>query len=232
MRRAQPVTLNTAQCKQLDRYARGRQVAVRLALRARIVLLAAHGLENKQIAAQLGSRGSWWPAGARAFSKAASPALQKTPHGPVVHLPSRSRKYSRSSTRPPARNRPTPPTGAAAPWPPRPASALPPWDGFGAPMASSPTASRPSSSAMTRVSPRNSTTSSAYLNPPEHALVLSSRSPKSKPSIAPNPPAAQKGTRPNDDPRLQAQRHDQRQRDRRVHAPTQPPGMVALPALN
>ena len=54
MRRAQPVTLNTAQCKQLDRYARGLQVAVRLALRARIVLLAAHGLENKQIAAQLG----------------------------------------------------------------------------------------------------------------------------------------------------------------------------------
>ena len=54
MRRAQPVTLNTAQCKQLDRYARGRQVAVRLALRARIVLLAAHGLENKQIATQLG----------------------------------------------------------------------------------------------------------------------------------------------------------------------------------
>ncbi len=54
MRRAQPVTLNTAQCKQLDRYARGRQVAVRLALRARIVLLAADGLENKQIAAQLG----------------------------------------------------------------------------------------------------------------------------------------------------------------------------------
>ena len=54
MRRAQPVTLNRAQCKQLDRYARGRQVAVRLALRARIVLLAAHGLENKQIAAQLG----------------------------------------------------------------------------------------------------------------------------------------------------------------------------------
>ena len=115
MRRAQPVTLNTAQCKQLDRYARGRQVAVRLALRARIVLLAAHGLhqpENKQIAAQLVrskamSRGSWWPAGgARAFSKAASPALQKTPHGPVVNLPSRSRKYSRSSTRPPARNRP------------------------------------------------------------------------------------------------------------------------------
>ena len=135
------------------------------------------------------SRGSWWPAGARAFSKAASPALQKTPHGPVVHLPSRSRKYSRSSTRPPARNRPTPPTGAAAPWPPRPASALPPWDGFGAPMASSPTASRPSSSAMTRVSPRNSTTSSDSISIRLSMLWFSRsmRSPKSKPSIAPNP---------------------------------------------
>ena len=54
MRRAHSVTLNTAQRRQLSRYARGRQVAVRLALRARIVLLAADSLENKQIAAQLG----------------------------------------------------------------------------------------------------------------------------------------------------------------------------------
>ena len=54
MRRAHSVTLNTAQRRQLGRYARGRQVAVRLALRARIVLLAAAGFENKQIAAQLG----------------------------------------------------------------------------------------------------------------------------------------------------------------------------------
>ncbi len=54
MRRAQPVTLNAAQRRQLGRYARGRQVAVRLALRARIVLLAADGFQNKQIAEQLG----------------------------------------------------------------------------------------------------------------------------------------------------------------------------------
>ncbi len=53
MRRAQPVTLSAAQRRQLDRYARGRQVAVRLALRVRIVLLAADGFENTQIAAQL-----------------------------------------------------------------------------------------------------------------------------------------------------------------------------------
>ena len=54
MRRAQPVTLNAAQRRQLGRYARGRQVAVRLALRARIVLLAADGFQNKHIAEQLG----------------------------------------------------------------------------------------------------------------------------------------------------------------------------------
>ena len=38
MRRAQPVTLNTAQRRQLGRYALGRQVAVRLALRAKELL--------------------------------------------------------------------------------------------------------------------------------------------------------------------------------------------------
>jgi transposase len=45
--------LTTDQRRQLQRYARGRRVAVRLALRAAIVLLAANGLENKQIATQL-----------------------------------------------------------------------------------------------------------------------------------------------------------------------------------
>ena len=53
MRRAQPVTLTAEQQGQLERYANGRRVAVRLALRSRIILLAADGLENKQIAAQL-----------------------------------------------------------------------------------------------------------------------------------------------------------------------------------
>ncbi len=37
----------------LERFARGRRVPVRLALRARIVLLAAGGLENREIAAEL-----------------------------------------------------------------------------------------------------------------------------------------------------------------------------------
>ncbi len=54
MRRAQPVALNPAQRRQLGGYARGRRVAVRLALRAKIVLRAAEGFENTQIAEQLG----------------------------------------------------------------------------------------------------------------------------------------------------------------------------------
>ena len=53
MRRAEPVPLTQEQRRQLERYANGRRVAVRLALRARIIVLAAAGLENKRIAAQL-----------------------------------------------------------------------------------------------------------------------------------------------------------------------------------
>ena len=53
MRRAQPVALNPTQRRQLQRCARGRRVAVRLALRAKIVLRAAEGFENTQIAEQL-----------------------------------------------------------------------------------------------------------------------------------------------------------------------------------
>jgi transposase len=46
--------LNPQQRAALERLARQRSLPVRLAERARIVLLAANGLENKQIAAQLG----------------------------------------------------------------------------------------------------------------------------------------------------------------------------------
>ena len=53
MRRAPQITLSASQRKQLHGYARGRRVAVRLALRAKIILLAAEDWQNKQIAAQL-----------------------------------------------------------------------------------------------------------------------------------------------------------------------------------
>ena len=53
MRTAPRVKLTETERRQLNRYASGRHVAVRLALRAKIVLRAADGLQNKQIAQQV-----------------------------------------------------------------------------------------------------------------------------------------------------------------------------------
>jgi len=54
MRVAAAISLTEQQRQQLESYARGRSVAVRLALRANMILLAADGLENRQIAEQVG----------------------------------------------------------------------------------------------------------------------------------------------------------------------------------
>jgi transposase len=54
MRTAAPVELNPEQRTALERIARQRSLPARLVERARIVLRAADGLENKQIAAQMG----------------------------------------------------------------------------------------------------------------------------------------------------------------------------------
>ena len=54
MRTASPVRLNPEQKTTLERIARQRSLPARLVERARIVLRAAEGLENKQIAAQMG----------------------------------------------------------------------------------------------------------------------------------------------------------------------------------
>lgn len=53
MRRATPIVLNASEREQLERLKRGRRVSVRLAERAGIVLHAADGLENQQIAERM-----------------------------------------------------------------------------------------------------------------------------------------------------------------------------------
>jgi transposase len=53
MRRATPIVLRDEQREELQRLSRGRRVSVRLAQRASIVLLAAGGLENRQIGQRL-----------------------------------------------------------------------------------------------------------------------------------------------------------------------------------
>jgi transposase len=54
MRRAVPIGLNGAERKTLRRWARSRSAAARLVLRARMILLAADGWENREIASELG----------------------------------------------------------------------------------------------------------------------------------------------------------------------------------
>jgi len=54
MKRATPIELTDEQRQELERLSRGRRVSVRLAQRASIVLLAAEGLQNKQIGERLG----------------------------------------------------------------------------------------------------------------------------------------------------------------------------------
>lgn len=54
MKQATPIVLTDEQREELERLSRGRRVSVRLAQRASIVLLAADGLENKQIGERLG----------------------------------------------------------------------------------------------------------------------------------------------------------------------------------
>lgn len=54
LRVAPPIVLTVEQENELTRLARSKRTSVRLAQRARIVLLAAQGLQNKDIAEQLG----------------------------------------------------------------------------------------------------------------------------------------------------------------------------------
>jgi transposase len=54
MRVAEPIVLEEEIRRSLERQARGRSIAARVVIRSRIVLLAADGLQNNQIAAQMG----------------------------------------------------------------------------------------------------------------------------------------------------------------------------------
>lgn len=56
MRIAVPVNLLGDEKKQLEMWSRGRSTPQRLVLRSKIILLAASGLENKQIARELNTR--------------------------------------------------------------------------------------------------------------------------------------------------------------------------------
>ena len=77
MRVARPVWLNPEQRKILERQVRGRSLAARVVERARIVLLAADGLRDKEIAQELAmtpEKAARWRS---RFLDGGIPALQK-----------------------------------------------------------------------------------------------------------------------------------------------------------
>src|SRR5262245_51983822 len=77
MRRACPITLSDADRTILERWSRGRSTQARLVTRARIVLAAADGKENKEIALELqitrGAVGRW----RHRFARAGLAGLEK-----------------------------------------------------------------------------------------------------------------------------------------------------------
>ena len=151
MRRAQPATLNTAQLRQLGRYELDRQVAVRLALRAKIVLLSTDGFENKQIAKQLGVSRQLVARWRTRFLERGIPGIEKDAPRPG-RKPTVSNEKVQQIIRKTTREKPP----NATHWSRRTMAAE---AGVSASMASRPIVSRPSSSATTRASPRNSTIS-------------------------------------------------------------------------
>jgi DNA-binding CsgD family transcriptional regulator len=63
MRVAAQIALSEEQRATLESWSRGRKTPARLVLRAKIVLHAAEGLENREIALKLGLTGRVWAAG-------------------------------------------------------------------------------------------------------------------------------------------------------------------------
>ncbi|MGF6931257.1 DNA-binding NarL/FixJ family response regulator [Paraburkholderia sp. UCT70] len=72
MKTARPIELSSEQRIKLEAMARSQTLEVRAVRRAQIVLLAADGMGNREIAAALGIGGCRWDAGASALFGAAS----------------------------------------------------------------------------------------------------------------------------------------------------------------
>ncbi|HTM12361.1 MAG TPA: helix-turn-helix domain-containing protein [Bryobacteraceae bacterium] len=77
MRVAQPASLNPDQRRILQQQARGRSLPARIVERARIVLRAADGLQDKEVAAELGIQPETVARWRNRFLKGGVPALQK-----------------------------------------------------------------------------------------------------------------------------------------------------------
>src|SRR5689334_8341307 len=106
MRVAPRVILTEDQERTLRQWTRGRSLPARQVERARVVLLAASGKQDLEIAAEIGISNQ----------KAARWRKRFLKLGLAARQPSRQPKCRRWSERPRRRNHPTQPTGAHARW--------------------------------------------------------------------------------------------------------------------
>lgn len=91
MRVAPSVQLSPQQREILEQHSRARSLPARVVERARIVLLAAEGKQDKEIAAQLASASRRPPAGENVSSNSASKALRRMRRGLVARRRSASK---------------------------------------------------------------------------------------------------------------------------------------------
>lgn len=101
MRVATTIDLSTDERTQLERWARGRSTPSRLVLRARIVLAAAAGKRNDQIAAELGTRPRTVGVWRRRFARNRMGGIEKdAPRGgrPAIKRDEQARKIVQTTT--------------------------------------------------------------------------------------------------------------------------------------
>ncbi len=149
----------------------GRRTEQRLALRSRIVLRCAEGVDNNDVAAELGVDRTTVSKWRRRFLAQRLAGLSDAPRR-VCRARCWTRRWRRSCAARWRRRRPTPRTGRRARWPPAAASRRLPWvalAGSWAPAASPRDVQDLHRPAVRGEGPRRGW---AYLNPPERALVL------------------------------------------------------------
>jgi hypothetical protein len=116
MRRAAAVELSAEQRQALERMARARAIPARLVERARIVRLAADGLENKQIARQMKMTPEKAARWRNRFLDGGIAALEKDAPRPGAPHDHRAGGEAGGGYDAASRSRPTPRTGRRAPW--------------------------------------------------------------------------------------------------------------------
>ena len=116
MRVAPPVVLTEDQKRTLHQWARGRSLPARQVERARVVLLAAAGKQDLEIAAEVGISNQKAARWRKRFLKLGLAGLEKDASRPGRKPTITAAQVQRWSARPHRKSQQMRPTGAHAPW--------------------------------------------------------------------------------------------------------------------